>query len=180
MHYVPIGLGLVVATASWIMITESVKGRVPQRSMELYECGFNCSNHVRAGILKNHEAAHEVLNVEVCSHRNAPAVLAQPGKQLPRLRGRVIGNPGLPPSFGHRFANVDGMAVGQAIQFAIACIYPRPSRVVQGVDTRPKEGLSGWQFSNGRTVKKSNCVLDEFYEGIVLVNVLGAVKWLWF
>jgi hypothetical protein len=144
--------------------------------MELYECSFNGSNHVRARILKNHEAAHEVLNFEVCAHSNTPAVLPKSGKQLPRLRGWVVCNPGLPPSFGYCFANVDGMSVGQAIQFTIAFIYSCPSCVVQGIDTSPKKRFSRGQFPNRRTAEKSNCVLDEFYEGIVFVNVLGTIK----
>ena len=179
MHYVPIGLRLVVATTSRIMVSESVKRSVPQWSMDLYECRFNCSNHVRARILKNHETAHEVLNVEVCAHSNTLAVLSKPGKQLPRLRGWVVCNPGLPPSFWYCFANVDGMAVGQAIQFTITLIYPCPSCVVQSIDTSPKKRFSRGQLSNRRTVEKTNGIFDEFYESIVFVNMLGTVEWLW-
>lgn len=71
------------------------------------------------------------------------------------------------------------MPVGQAIQFSIALIYPCPSCVVQGIDTSPKKRFSWGQLSNRRTVEKSNGILDEFYESIVFVNVLGTVKWLW-
>ncbi len=71
------------------------------------------------------------------------------------------------------------MAVGQAIQFTIALIYSCPSYVVQGINTSPKKRFSRWQLSNRRTVEKSNGILDEFYERIVFVNVLGTVKWLW-
>ena len=160
------------------MVAESVKRSVPQWSMELYECRFNCSNHVRASVLKNHETTHEVVNAEVFAHSNTPAMLSKPGKQLPRLRSWVVCNSGLPPSFGY-FANINGMSVGQAIQFTIALIHPRPSCVVQGIDTSPKKRFSWGQLSNRRAVEKSNGILDEFYESIVFVNVLGTVKWLW-
>ena len=115
MHYVPIGFRLVVATPSRIMVAESVKASVPQWSMEFYEGRFNCSNHVRACILKNHETAHKVIDVEIRICRNTSAVLSKSRKELSGLRRWVISNPGLPPSFRYSFTNVDGMSVGQAI-----------------------------------------------------------------